>query len=163
MGRYALRATVDLAAHRTIGPVQCRDIASRQEISDQYLSQLLLKLRRAGLVESSRGPGGGYVLARDASEISAADVLEAVDEALTPVTCAQGEEPCTRAVECPTHWLWDWLGLAIHQVLESVTVADLLLRGSGTETDEVTEGNSPAGLDLRAASERALHAERAGA
>ncbi len=78
LGRYALRAMVDVALHGGEGPVQRREIAERQEISGHYLAQLLAKLRRAGLVQSMLGPGGGYVLARPASEISAGDVLRAV-------------------------------------------------------------------------------------
>lgn len=127
VGRYALRAMVDLALHAQEGPVQCKEIAERQEVSNQYLSQLFLKLRRAGLVQSVRGPGGGYTLARDAAQINAGDVLRAVDETLDPVFCVdEGQESaCERADGCPTHWLWARLGDAIHQVLDSVTVAEL--------------------------------------
>ena len=76
--RYALRAVVDLAQHREQGAVQRVDIARRQALSEDYLAQLLLKLKRAGLVESVRGPGGGYVLARDPAQLRAADVLRDV-------------------------------------------------------------------------------------
>ena len=119
--------------------MHCRHIAQRQEISDQYLSQLLLKLRRAGLVESTRGPGGGYALARDATEISAADVLRAVEESLNPVDCIDREgSACARADGCPTQWLWEQLDVAIHQVLDSVTVADLRERAGTTQTIDVS-------------------------
>ena len=126
-GRYALRAMVDLAIHGQDGPIQCAEIAERQEVSDQYLSQLFLKLKRAGLVESVRGPGGGYVLAGDPGEITAGEVLRAVEEKLAPVFCVkEGKaEPCHRADGCPTHGLWARLGQAIHDVLDSVTLADL--------------------------------------
>ena len=127
VGRYALRAMIDLALHSAQGPVQCKDIAERQEVSDQYLSQLFLKLRRAKLVRSVRGPGGGYVLARDAARISAGDVLRAVEETLDPVFCVDrdAQTTCHRVDGCPTHWLWAQLGEAIHQVLDSVTISDL--------------------------------------
>jgi len=127
VGRYALRAMVDLALNAEGEPVLCKEIAERQEVSNQYLSQLFLKLRRAGLIESVRGPGGGYVLARDAAQISARDVLRAVDETLDPVFCVdEGQElACPRVDGCPTHWLWARLGDAIHRVLDSVTVAEL--------------------------------------
>jgi Rrf2 family iron-sulfur cluster assembly transcriptional regulator len=127
VGRYALRAMVDLALHNGEGPVRCQEIAARQELSVQYLSRLFLKLRRAGLIDSVRGPGGGYVLARDATLIRASDVLGAVDEILDPVFCVdRGQEPaCHRADGCPTHWLWARLGQAIHELLDSVTLAEL--------------------------------------
>jgi len=126
-GRYALRAIVDLALHTDEGPIQCTDVAERQEISDQYLSQLFLKLKRANLIKSVRGPGGGYVLARDATQISAGEVLQAVEETLDPVFCVdEGRGPsCDRIDGCPTHWLWARLGEAIHQALDSVTLVEL--------------------------------------
>ena len=130
VGRYALRAMVDLALNNGDGPVLCKEIAARQEVSTKYLSRLFLKLRRAGLVDSVKGPGGGYVLAHDATRIRAGDVLCAVDEILDPVFCVGGgQEPaCDRADGCPTHWLWARLGEAIHEVLDSVTLAELCER-----------------------------------
>jgi Rrf2 family iron-sulfur cluster assembly transcriptional regulator len=118
---------VDLALNNESGPAQCAEIARRQEVSDQYLSQLFLKLKRAELVHSVRGPGGGYVLARPAGEISAGDVLRAVEETLEPVFCVDedAQATCHRVDGCPTHWLWAKLGDAIHTVLDSVTLAEL--------------------------------------
>jgi Rrf2 family iron-sulfur cluster assembly transcriptional regulator len=138
VGRYALRAMVDLAQHTDQGPALCREIAERQEVSDQYLSQLFLKLRKAGLVESIRGPGGGYVLTRDPGQISARDVLQAVEENLDPVFCVEeGQEPsCHRVDGCPTHQLWAQLGRAIHEVLDSVTLAELRERSHSTLESE---------------------------
>jgi Rrf2 family iron-sulfur cluster assembly transcriptional regulator len=130
VGRYALRAMVDLTLHSEGGPILCKDIAERQEVSNQYLSQLFLRLKRADLIESVRGPGGGYVLARDAAAISAGDVLRAVEETLDPVFCVDRDpqKTCPRVDGCPTHWLWTQLGEAIHQVLDSVTMSDLCQR-----------------------------------
>jgi len=127
VGRYALRAMVDLALHGDQRPIQRLDIAERQEVSEQYLAQLFVKLRRAGLVESVRGPHGGYTLARDAGQISAGDVLRAVEETLEPVFCVDDdpELSCPRVDGCPTHWLWAKLGDAINTVLDSVTLAEL--------------------------------------
>jgi Rrf2 family iron-sulfur cluster assembly transcriptional regulator len=118
---------VDLALYKDTGPARCAEIARRQEVSDQYLSQLFLRLKRADLVQSVRGPGGGYVLARGADEISAGDVLRAVEETLEPVYCVDKDSPstCPRVDGCPTHWLWAKLGDAIHTVLDSVTLAEL--------------------------------------
>jgi Rrf2 family iron-sulfur cluster assembly transcriptional regulator len=119
---------VDLAQHSGTRPIHCKEIAERQEVSDQYLSQLFIKLRHADLVSSLRGPGGGYRLTRDASQITAGDVLRAVNETLDPVFCVEkGREPaCHRADGCPTHTLWAQLGQAIHHVLDSVTLAELV-------------------------------------
>ncbi len=138
IGRYSLRAMVDLALHSGEGPVHCREIAERQEVSTQYLSQLFIKLRQAGLVRSIRGPGGGYLLTRDASQISAEDVLRAVNEILDPVFCVdEGQEPaCHRVDGCTTHALFARLGQTIHQVLDSVSLAELGERSHSTSEPE---------------------------
>jgi Rrf2 family iron-sulfur cluster assembly transcriptional regulator len=130
VGRYALRAMVDLACSRTEGPVARHEIAARQEVSEQYLAQLFLKLKHAGLVHSVRGPGGGYLLARGADTITAGDVLRAVDETLAPVFCVDGDADtvCHRVDGCPTHWLWKRLGESIRQTLDSVTLSELCAR-----------------------------------
>ena len=127
LGRYALRAMVDLAMQSSQSPTLRQEIAERQEISSNYLAQLFLKLRRAGLVRSVLGPGGGYVLAKSASEISAGDVLRAVKEPLAPVYCVDDEQRdrCHRADGCPTRALWTKLGQQITQTLDSTTLADL--------------------------------------
>ena len=127
VGRYALRAMVDLALHTTQYPVQLLDIAERQQISAQYLAQLLRKLVQAGLVQSTRGPHGGYRLACDTDQIRAGDVLRAVEESLEPVFCVDADAPssCHRVEGCPTHWLWAKLGDAISGVLDSVTLDEL--------------------------------------
>ena len=126
-GRYALRAMVDLARHSGEGPVLRRDIAQRQELSADYLAQLFVKLKRAGLVESVMGPGGGYVLARHAGEIRAGDVLRAVEEPLRLTPCLkEGQErPCPRMSKCVTRTLWERMGDAMIEVLDSVTLAEL--------------------------------------
>ncbi len=127
LGRYALRAMVDLALHQGETPVLRKDIVERQEISSNYLAHLFVKLKQAGLVESVMGPGGGYVLARDPAAITAADVLRAVDEQLEPVFCVGDapETPCARADTCVTHLLWGKLGKAIIDLLDTVTLAEL--------------------------------------
>jgi len=127
VGRYALRAMVDLAQHQGGEPVLRKEIAQRQEISSDYLAQLFARLRRAGLVESVLGPGGGYVLAKHPAEISAGDVLRAVDESLDPAPCV-GVEPkdaCSRTEGCSTRLLWQRMTEAIVDVVDTVTLADL--------------------------------------
>jgi len=125
--RYALRAMVDLALQGGSKPTPREEIATRQGISPLYLAQLFSKLIRAGLVESVKGPGGGYVLAREADAIRAGDIMRAVEEPLAPVFCvnAASEEVCTRSPFCVTHRLWKQLGQCIEESLNDVTLADL--------------------------------------
>jgi Rrf2 family transcriptional regulator, iron-sulfur cluster assembly transcription factor len=126
-GRYAVMAMVDLAAYGTEKPVSLADIAERQEISLSYLEQLFAKLRRAGLVRSVRGPGGGYLLARPAEGTSVADIFGAVDEPLRATRCQPASPAGCRAnrTRCMTHDLWAGLDDRIHHYLSSVTLADV--------------------------------------
>jgi len=126
-GRYAVMALVDLAAYGGAAPVPLSDIALRQEISLPYLEQLFCKLRRAGLVASVRGPGGGYRLVRPAAATPVADVIAAVDETIRATRCAPGSSSgCIgRGGRCLTHDLWAELGNRIHGYLRSVSLADV--------------------------------------
>ncbi|MEQ8966391.1 MAG: Rrf2 family transcriptional regulator [Azospirillaceae bacterium] len=129
-GRYAVMAMVDLARHGNGRPLSLADIAERQEISLSYLEQLFAKLRRAGLVASVRGPGGGYLLARDATETRISDIILAVDEPIRATRC----HPSTAVgchsdkSRCLTHDLWDELGNQIHLYLSSVSLDDVVNR-----------------------------------
>ncbi|CAN5155517.1 Rrf2 family transcriptional regulator [soil metagenome] len=131
-GRYAVMAMTDLAAHghKTAGrgAVPLADIAARQQISLSYLEQLFGRLRRRGLVQSVRGPGGGYRLARAAGETTIADVVIAVDEPLKAVRCSgEQKKGCMLGGErCATHALWDEMGRQIEGYLASVSLADVL-------------------------------------
>lgn len=127
-GRYAVMAIADLAKHGAVKPVSLADIATRQEISLSYLEQLFAKLRRAGLVRSVRGPGGGYKLARPAAETRIAEVILAVDEPIKATRCdLASSKGCTGAHgRCITHDLWEELTRQIHIFLSSVSVADIL-------------------------------------
>ena len=146
LGRYALRAMVDLAKQDNQSPTLRREIADRQEISSNYLAQLFLKLRRAGLIRSILGPGGGYVLAKSPSEISAGDVLRAVEEPLAPVYCVDEKKgaPCHRADGCPTRVLWKKLGEQIVRTLDSTTLADLCEHSPGLVDESAALGDGPA-------------------
>ena len=126
-GRYAVMAMVDLAKHSQGQPVALADIADRQGISLSYLEQLFAKLRRNELVNSVRGPGGGYLLARPAEATPISDIILAVDEPLRATRCAPGSERgCTgSATRCLTHDLWDELSEQIHLFLSSVTLYDV--------------------------------------
>jgi Rrf2 family protein len=129
-GRYALRAMVDLAQHGDKGPVSRQDISERQEISADYLAQLFVHLQAAGLVEGVKGPGGGYRLARDARLIRAGDVVQAVEGPVAVVQCAlppaDEGSACSRVDGCVTHLLWKRLSETMTEVLDSVTLKDLL-------------------------------------
>ena len=127
-GRYAVMAMVDLAKHSDGEPVALADVADRQGISLSYLEQLFQKLRRAELVKSVRGPGGGYLLSKDPREMPISDVIAAVDEPMRATRCAPGTpRGCTGGVEkCLTHDLWDELSDQIHLFLNSVTLYDVV-------------------------------------
>ena len=133
-GRYAVMAMADLAL-RTGGTDECRpvtvaEIAARQDISQSYLEQLFGRLRRAGLVRSARGPGGGYRLARPAAELRIADIVVAVDENLRATRCPpESGRGCMKdASRCVTHDLWDELGIHIHHFLNAVSLEDVCAR-----------------------------------
>jgi Rrf2 family transcriptional regulator, iron-sulfur cluster assembly transcription factor len=126
-GRYAVMAMVDLAQHSSGGPVSLAEIAERQEISLSYLEQLFAMLRKSGLVKSVRGPGGGYLLVNNRSEIRVADIILAVDEPIRATRCAPGTPVGCRGnrPRCLTHDLWEELGNQIHLFLSSVSLADV--------------------------------------
>ena len=122
-GRFAVTAMIDVALRGQEGPVTLAGISERQKISLSYLEQLFGRLRRYGLVESVRGPGGGYCLARLDADITIADVVRAVDEMLDATQCG-GLQNCRQAQRCMTHELWSTLNDRIYEFLSSVTLAD---------------------------------------
>ena len=124
-GRFAVTAMIDVAMQSTKGPATLAGVSDRQKISLSYLEQLFGKLRRSGLVESVRGPGGGYRLARSPDTVSVADVIVAVDEPIDATQCA-GRENCRDDRRCMTHELWSRLNTHILDYLQSVTLADLV-------------------------------------
>lgn len=133
--RYAVMAMVDLASRQTIGcecgPICLAEIAARQQLSQPYLEQLFGKLRRAGLVASARGPGGGYRLARNSDAIAIGDIVAAVDEPIRATRCEGGTGGCqTNTTEgserCQTHDLWFELGRQIECFLAGITLADVI-------------------------------------
>lgn len=124
-GRYAVTAMLDLALHYDQGAVTLADIAKRQGISLSYLEQLFAKLRRNGLVDSVRGPGGGYNLANDPAEISVADIVIAINENIDARRCA-GKANCDGDERCLTHELWESLSHRISDFLSGISLADLV-------------------------------------
>jgi Rrf2 family iron-sulfur cluster assembly transcriptional regulator len=129
-GRFAVTAMVDLAMRQTRGPVTLAAISERQHISLSYLEQLFGKLRRHKLVASTRGPGGGYNLARPAQEVSVADIVTAVDEPIDATQCG-GKENCHDDKRCMTHDLWATLNEKMHEYLSSVSLGDLVAHQHG--------------------------------
>ena len=129
-GRYSVMAIIDLASQAVEGPTALAEIADRQEISLSYLEQLFAKLRRAGLVKSVRGPGGGYLLAYPATEMRISDIILAVDEPIRATRCTPGSpQGCMALVaRCETHDLWEELGHQIQVFLASVTVDDVVAK-----------------------------------
>ena len=141
-GRFAVTAMIDVALHSTGGPVTLAGVAERQHISLSYLEQLFGKLRRRGLVESVRGPGGGYSLAREAAKMSIADIILAVDEPLDATGCS-GKENCMGedGGRCMTHDLWASLNTKMIEHLNSISlkklVVDQLAKGVSVEEHPV--------------------------
>ena len=124
-GRFAVTAMIDVAMHNGGGPVTLAGVAERQKISLSYLEQLFGKLRRYGLVDSVRGPGGGYNLARAATDVSVADIITAVDEPIDATQCG-GKENCQDDKRCMTHELWASLNAHILAFLKSVSLEQLV-------------------------------------
>ncbi len=126
-GRYAVTAMLDLALHYKEGPITLADISKRQGISLSYLEQLFSRLRKNGLVDSARGPGGGYRLSREAAQISVADVITAVDEKVDAMRC-EGKGNCHENGQCLTHELWCDLSDQIYAFLKSIDLGQLVAR-----------------------------------
>jgi len=125
-GRFAVTAMIDLGLRQGSGPVTLAAISQRQHISLSYLEQLFGKLRRRELVESTRGPGGGYTLARKPAEITVADIITSVDEPMDATQCS-GKENCLGESErCMTHDLWASLNVRMVEFLDSVTLQKLV-------------------------------------
>ncbi|WP_021029198.1 Fe-S cluster assembly transcriptional regulator IscR [Litchfieldella anticariensis] len=149
-GRYAVTAMLDLALNAGEGPICLADISRRQEISLSYLEQLFARLRRAQLVKSVRGPGGGYLLAQAPAAISVARVIDAVNESVDATRC-QGLSDCQQGDVCLTHHLWCDLSREIHGFLDGITLGELVQRHEvraiaerqRRRTDETTIAVSP--------------------
>jgi Rrf2 family iron-sulfur cluster assembly transcriptional regulator len=131
-GRFAVTAMLDLAMRGGKNPVTLAGISERQDISLSYLEQLFSRLRRHELVESVRGPGGGYYLARSPEAVSVADIIRAVDEPIDATQCG-GKENCHDDHRCLTHDLWTGLNAHIYDYLDNVTLATLVARKDDCE------------------------------
>lgn len=149
-GRFAVTAMIDLALRQGTGPVTLSGISQRQAISLSYLEQLFGKLRRHEIVESIRGPGGGYSLARPAEKVTVADIIIAVDEPLDATQCG-GKENChgsdaTSGIRCMTHDLWTTLNAKMVDYLDSVSLQDLVDQQKQKEQNVVVVHRPPAAV-----------------
>ena len=125
-GRYALRLMLDLAMNGENNVVRIKDIAERQQISDKYLEQIISVLNKAGYVRSTRGPQGGYSLRKAPEEYTVGDILRLTEGSLAPVACVEEEGSSEREVDCVTVEVWKRLNQAISDVVDHITLADLV-------------------------------------
>ena len=126
-GRYALRLMLDLALHNTGMPVRIKEIASRQEISDKYLEQIVAVLNKAGYVRSVRGPHGGYLLTRKPEEYTVGMILRLTEGSLAPVECLDSQAgACEKSDDCVTVLVYRKMNEAVNEVIDHITLADLM-------------------------------------
>ncbi|PKN19676.1 MAG: hypothetical protein CVU71_04695 [Deltaproteobacteria bacterium HGW-Deltaproteobacteria-6] len=124
--RYGTRMMTDLADHYGSNPILLKDIAKREDISEKYLSLIVIPLKSAGLIQSVRGAHGGYSLTRRPEEITVRDILQALEGEICLVDCVQDAKRCSRISTCPTRDIWGMLGEKISETLKAITLADLV-------------------------------------
>lgn len=124
--RYGTRLMLELGLYYEQGPLLLKDIARLEDISEKYLSQIVIPLKNAGLVNSFRGARGGYVLARQPAQINMREIVEVLEGGITLVDCVNRPTSCVRISQCVTRTLWDEMGQRMIQVLEEFTLADLV-------------------------------------
>ncbi len=143
-GRYGLRAAIDLAMYAGTEPVSLSDVAERQGISISYLEQLVAKLKKAGIVQSTRGAQGGYSLAKKPEEISVGEVLRALEGSLSPVECSavdgEGETECSASSFCVTKYVWKRISDSINDTVNNIFLSELLaesnkVKGNATQVE----------------------------
>ena len=138
-GRYGLRAVIDLARYAKNEPVSLSDVAERQGISISYLEQLMAKLKRAGIVQSTRGAQGGYSLAKHPEEISVGEILRALEGSLSPVDCSavdgEGETECSASNFCVTKYVWKRISDSINDTVNNIFLSELLLESEKVKSD----------------------------
>lgn len=126
-GRYAVTLMLDLALHNNGEPVSLKDIAKRQDISEKYLEQIISVLNKAGYVRSIRGPQGGYFLAKNPEEFTVGMILRTTEGDLAPVSCVGSEGPgCDKILDCVTVKIWQQINDAINNVVDNITLSDLI-------------------------------------
>jgi len=136
-GRYGSRAMLDLALNYGKGPILLKDIARRQEISMRYLEQLIAPLKASGLVKSSRGAKGGYVLSKLPSEIKLSEIVYALEGSIEPVECVTRPQGCRRSKNCVTRDVWVDIYKAVQGIIETITLQDLVNRYLKKQPDKI--------------------------
>ena len=138
-GRYGLRAVIDLAMYAKKEPVSLSDVAERQNISISYLEQLVAKLKKAGIVQSTRGAQGGYALAKAPEEISVGEILRALEGSLSPVDCSavdgEGETECSASNFCVTKYVWKRINDSINDTVNNMFLSELLEESGKVKSD----------------------------
>ena len=139
-GRYGLRAVIDLAMYAKNEPVSLSDVAERQNISISYLEQLIAKLKKAGIVQSTRGAQGGYSLAKNPKEVSVGEILRALEGSLSPVDCSavdgEGETECSASNFCVTKYVWKRINDSINDTVNNIFLSELLEESETVKSDE---------------------------
>ncbi len=125
-GRYGLKAMFELSLNQENGPVPLKFIAKKQNISDQYLEQIFSKLKKSGLVQSVRGAQGGYLLAKDAKEITVGDILTVLEGPISLSDCVLDEDVCENSSVCVTKVVWEKMKKGIDEVVNSITLQDMI-------------------------------------
>ncbi len=140
-GRYGLRAVIDLAMYAKTEPVSLSDVAERQNISISYLEQLVAKLKKAGIVQSTRGAQGGYALAKAPEEISVGEILRALEGSLSPVDCSavdgEGETECSASNFCVTKYVWKRINDSINDTVNNMFLSELLEESEKVKSDAI--------------------------
>ena len=126
--RYIIRALIDLVINSTEGPILVRDISERQGMSARYLEQLLLAPKAAGMIRSTRGARGGFTLARAPEEITLREIVQIMEGSISPTECADDPKICPSSSSCATHEIWVRIKKATDEILESITLQDLVDR-----------------------------------
>ena len=138
-GRYGLRAVIDLAKYAKNEPVSLSDVAERQGISISYLEQLMAKLKKAGIVQSTRGAQGGYSLAKHPENISVGEILRALEGSLSPVDCSavdgEGETECSASNFCVTKYVWKRINDSINDTVNNIFLSELLAESENVKSD----------------------------
>ena len=135
-GRYGIHAMYDLAVNADRGPQSIKAIAEREDIPEAYLEQLIAALKRAGLVTSTRGAQGGYMLSRPASKIAVGQVLRALEGGLSLVNCVQEEDSCGRSCDCPSRILWQKIQAGLDQIVDGISLQDMVDDYKGIHAQE---------------------------
>lgn len=149
-GQYGVRAMYEIAKGSVMGPVTIKEISEKQHVSVAYLEQILNKLRKSGIIRSVKGPGGGYVLARDAGSISIGEILKELEGPVAITSCLDPKEGCVRVDSCVTHLLWKSLGDNIERFLDGMKLQDLLQGTQFVPLDRRGVGRNPAHRGRRA-------------